>query len=689
MLTEVRNGVLASQESEREAILCRFYEDRILAHQVLFKHRHALDTPPFHGLIISAWHDPRRQFRRILTMAFREAGKSTLAEEVFILQAWMGLFHNGIIIGSTEKRACEKLRAIKNEFEHNELGNQLYGDTVGPVWNEAEVILANGVRIIAAGRGQSLRGTKHLHYRPDFCLLDDIEDEEHVRSPEARTETHEWFRNVVIPALDRDALIRMIATPLDREALPMKLKPPEWVVQVFPVEYVTAAGDRAATWPASKSLAWIDAKRAEETKEGNIHGYMREYMCIADDPEKKLFKASMFKVEPRVHTWQPVFAFYDPARTVRAASATTGWAVWSWIGRRLVIWDGGGDMLLPDQIVSHIFDTAEKWSPVMIGVEEDGLNEFLKQPIRHEQLRRGSLIPVVPFRAPRNKLAFIEGLQPWFASGEASFAKPLPEFVNQFLNFPTGRIDAPNALAYAQKLRPGVLVYEDFNAANVVQDLRLFGHVPIYLALNATLGLTTGVLVQFRDGRLSIHADFVMEGDPGAVVDRMVKEARLEAPAVELRLIGGGGHFTDYNPVGLLGAVARLPAALRRGGAEDVGRNEIRGLLSKTVRGDPALLVSPRARWTLNAFCAGYAFEVDARGIERAAAREGVYRVLMGGLEAFASVLSTGMMEDRGMPNVQRTSSGQKWISALPSDRGVIDAKSDWGVDVNRVLGRR
>jgi hypothetical protein len=414
-------------------------------------------------------------------------------------------------------------------------------------------------------------------------------------------------------------------------------------------------------------------------------------MCVADDPEKKIFKASMFKVEPRVRTWQPTFAFYDPARTVRVSSATTGWAVWSWIGRRLVIWDGGGEMLLPDQIVSHVFDTAEKWSPVMIGVEEDGLNEFLKQPIRHEQLRRGSLIPIVPFRAPRNKLGFIEGLQPWFASGEASFAKPLPEFVNQFLNFPTGRIDAPNALAYALKMRPGQVIYEDFGAQHVVTDLGLpSSRVPVYLALNATHGVTTGVLVQFRGGRLNIHADFVVEGDPGAVLARLVAEAKLEAPAAELRFVGGHEHFTDYNPVGLLGSVAKLPAALRRGGAVNLGRQQIRTLLTQTLKGDSALAVSSSATWTLNAFCAGYALEVDSRGMALGEARNGVYRVIMEGLEAFTALLNTGMMDDRGVPNVQVTASGQRWISALPSNREVSDAKSDWGVDLNRVLaGRR
>ena len=94
----------------------------------------------------------------------------------------------------------------------------------------------------------------------------------------------------------------------------------------------------------------------------------------------------MFTVKPAVHTWEPVFAFYDPARTVKASSATTGWACWSWIRNRLVVWDGGAEFWKPDEMIDHMFKLHEEFSPVLIGVEQDGLHEFIMQPLRQEQL---------------------------------------------------------------------------------------------------------------------------------------------------------------------------------------------------------------------------------------------------------------------------------------------------------------
>src|SRR5262245_60495715 len=100
---------------ELEEIVLKIGRNRYLAHQVLFKHRHGDETPPFHRELIDLWHarDPAW-----LVMVFREGGKSTIAEEAFIIGAGYQLFRNAIIIGATERRACERLRAIKHEIQH-------------------------------------------------------------------------------------------------------------------------------------------------------------------------------------------------------------------------------------------------------------------------------------------------------------------------------------------------------------------------------------------------------------------------------------------------------------------------------------------------------------------------------------------------------------------------------------------
>jgi hypothetical protein len=665
--------------SDIDELVLRFGKDRWLAHKTLFRHRHSDATPAFHDELIEAWHSGAP---RLVTMAFREGGKSTIAEEALIIGAEYGLFHNCVIVGNTEKRACERLTAIKYELETNEFLAGLFGgphdEHTSKVWNEAEIVLSNNVRITALGRGQSLRGTKYLQWRPDFCFCDDVEEVEkgQVYTDEEAEETKRWFFKVLIPALDKSARIRVNATPLSGSSLPVVLsRDSGWATRIYPIEYIDAQGDRQPAWPGRYTLSWIDERKTSMERMGMLSDYMQEYMCIAEDPRTKTFTDRIIKVEPRIRTWQPVFAMYDPARTTKATSATTGWAVWSWVGNRMVVWDGGGEMWKPDQLINHIFETNADYAPVEIGVEEDGLNDFILQPLRHEQTRRSTLIPLRAMRAPKGKISFIEGLQPFFLAGEITFARELPTMRQQLLSFPTGRIDAPNALAYALRMRPGVVVYEDFGALHVVEDLRVRKGPPLWLCLNAGEGLTTGVVVQVVDGGLHVLGDYVREGDPGAALRALVISAGLDFG--ESRLVAGPDHFGSFSRLGLRGAVAKLPAELRHGGEPVEGRAQIRELLRQQIHGDSALRVSPTARWTLNALAAGYARAVDARGVIQDEPRPGVHAVLMGGLEAFTALMKVATLQE-DHPNIRVTEGGQRYVSALPSRSAPVPTKKDF-----------
>ena len=155
------------------------------------------------------------------------------------------------------------------------------------------------------------------------------------------------------------------------------------------------------------------------------------------------------------------------------------------------------------------------------------------------------------------------------------------------------------------KLWPDV-TYENFSMHNVAETLSAQGGSPVYLCLNATRTVTTAVAVQFVAQALHVLGDWIREREPGAVVGEIIRDARLQI-GKPLVLHAGPSHFERYDTVGLRGAVARVPAELRSGASVDKGRAELRSLLQRQIRGEPALLVSSEASWTLKAFAAGYA----------------------------------------------------------------------------------
>jgi len=648
---------------DREAVIEKLARNPRLLHATLFPHRHTDETPPFHLEMIDAWWSPDPY---VITEAFRGGAKSTIAEEAIIGMACLRMFRNGVILGDNEPRAKERLTSIKHEFETNEFIEELFGNQVGDTWTETKIVLKNGVALHAIGRGQSLRGTKHLSARPDMAFGDDMEGEEDILTPEARDKFRGWWFKVVRPALDPKHRVRVAGTPLHPESWLVRTKRSTgWSSKSYPIRFKDENGEWQATWPARFPLDKIDELEASYIEDGATQEFAQEYMCQAEDPAVKAFTSEMLRVVPTVRTWHLTYAMFDPARTTKVTSASTGMVVFSWIANKLIVWEAEAGMWKPDQIIDRMFRVDDEFGPVTIGVERDGLEEFILQPLRQEQVRRGYAIPIRPMKAPKGKMDFIRSMQPFFKAHEVEFAKDLPDLRAQLLGFPTGKIDVPNALAYAMLLRPGQPIYENFGTANVAEELYKLVRQPMFLAVNATQLYTTAVLVQMVDGALHVLWDSVREGDPGSTLAAIAADAGIEA-GQRPRLYAPAEHFGNHDTIGLRGAARKIPVDLAQGGLSLDGRDELRDLLRRQVKQFPALRVSRKARWTLNGMGGGFCKDVLKTGMLSEFPMPGPYETLMLGLESFAALLKMGNLEDDTPPNWAYTRTGQRYLTSMP-----------------------
>jgi hypothetical protein len=670
-----------------------FYIDNpVTAHDTFFYTYHTEKDAPFHDDIIRDWHSATPN---VLTLAFRGSAKSTRAEEAITLMACFGVVKNVLILKESEQRAADSLKTIKHYLEYDEFIQDTFSIGPGEIWTETRILTSTGVMIQAYGRGQSLRGVKYLNARPDFIFLDDVEDKESgsVATPEARAKTKNWLAGTVIPSLAPGGRMRMAATPLHPEALAPTLAKAggSWLTRTYPILYrddddPIDPGAWTSAWPDRWSLETILKMRKDFEEIGEGETFQQEYMCEAVDPASQTFTDDMLRVEPRVRSWHAVYAVYDPARTTNKKSATTGKVVASWIGNRLVVWEAAARKWMPDEIVNDIFATCEKYTPVAVGVEENGLNEWLLQPLRTRQLVAGQVIPLRPLRAPKGKLDFIRGLQPYFASHSVVFADHLPELRRQLLGFPTGDIDAPNALAYMLVMKLGVPVYDNFTEANIVAEAAGKDGLrsPYYLLVNSNNQVTTAAAVQQHAGQLRVLWDAIADGDPGTVLTDVIKDAQVALPSLgvssldsgaeagkrsglrdsagtlRLRLLSSPRHFDEFTIYGLRAAARKAGYQLQRGGSPEAGREELRALFRRTAHGQPSISVHPDATWTLRALAGGY-----ARDATSVLPIDNAYAVLMEPLESFAALTSLGDTDLADAPNYAYTSDGRRFISAL------------------------
>lgn len=689
-------------EEEHQRLLLDLRADRWLAHRLIFAHRHPDESPEAHRDLVAAINRP---VARLSIEGFRGVAKTTYTEETAILKAVYREFHNMVIIGPSFPRACDRVDAIKNEILVNpyladyidvdEEGKKfkLFGDLKGAdIWQDGKIVLANGVCIQALGRDQSITGLKFRQWRPDAFLIDDIEDPEEKRTDIEREETWRWLKQTFQPSLDDPLLTwgRFLGTRRGKNSLPERLESDGMPVVKFPIESVGAHGERVATWPSKFPLTKIDQLRYDYR--GDMGLYAQEYMCEVTSAADRVFKREMFRVEPQVKTWQATYAMIDPARSIKETSDLTGWAVWSWVKNRLFVWAADGSRLLPDEIVALGFDLAERFDPIKVGFEKTGLEQWLMQLIRAEQTKRGTTIPCEGIPAVP-QIPLIKSMQPLFGAGEVIFAQELPALVSQLLSFPHGKRDIANALAYAMVMRPGRPIYDGFMLDHIVEDLGVRRDHPVFLAANAKGGMTTGVLVQAFDGMLRILDDWVFEGSPIERVPDLYQAEVLSGDTARLadvprpwddalkqmpdRLILRRvppvwivpmRHADRYMNTGLIQAVKALPAEVRVGGTEVAGSLYMKDLLSRMVRGVPAVEISSRARWTLRALSGGYT-RVLVRGQLQENAEEGPYRVLIEGLEAFCGSMRAGRAKedlDDEATNWGYSRTGQRYVSAMP-----------------------
>ena len=108
-----------------------------------------------------------------------------------------------VVVGKSEDSANRLLGDIQAELGYNkriiaDFGKQMsMGD-----WTEGEFTTKSGVHFLACGRGQSPRGLRKREARPDYIVIDDLDDDELCRNPRRVREMTDWVKEALFGALD-------------------------------------------------------------------------------------------------------------------------------------------------------------------------------------------------------------------------------------------------------------------------------------------------------------------------------------------------------------------------------------------------------------------------------------------------------------------------------------------------------
>lgn len=110
----------------------------------------------------------------------------------------MGLgngFHFLLLVSKSEDMAKGLLADLQAELSNNEVYRQDFGIKAekGSEWQSGRFSISDGTTFVALGRGQSPRGLKKGGRRPDYIVVDDIDDDLIIKNEKRCREAFDWM----------------------------------------------------------------------------------------------------------------------------------------------------------------------------------------------------------------------------------------------------------------------------------------------------------------------------------------------------------------------------------------------------------------------------------------------------------------------------------------------------------------
>lgn len=188
--------------AERAKRLKRCKTDYAYFVSYYFPHYAKAACAPFH--IRNADRIRRNKFISRLMKWARGLAKSCHAD-IFI-PVWLHLFHDELncmlLVGKDLAAAKVLLSDLMAEFAGNPQLIADFGELVASGnWAKGNFKTTKGARFFALGKGQSPRGKRNGPNRPDFVVMDDIDDDEECANPKQVDKTVAWVLRALIPAM--------------------------------------------------------------------------------------------------------------------------------------------------------------------------------------------------------------------------------------------------------------------------------------------------------------------------------------------------------------------------------------------------------------------------------------------------------------------------------------------------------
>jgi phage terminase large subunit-like protein len=333
---------------------------------------------------------------------------------------------NVMLLSSKSKdAACRLLGDLQAELVSNQRYIHDFGEQHNHGnWEDGKFITRDGVMFLALGREQSPRGIKERGARPDYILIDDIDDDELVQNPKRVDAVVDWCVEALGGTMDMwrgrfIAVGNLIAKNSVLEGLSK--------LQGMNVQQVNALDKNGnPSWKSKYTRAEIDKVR-------EIMGERRFQKEFMNNPviSGKVFKIEWirYKKLPKLNKYDHLVLYIDPS--FKDKSDFKAARLWGKIGNELHLINCFVRQASVSAMVKWVYDVHEKCPTDAIinyYMEANFMQDILLDEFTEEGNLRGYQLPIVgDMRKKPDKFQRIEGVSPLWERGFVYYNEDLKD----------------------------------------------------------------------------------------------------------------------------------------------------------------------------------------------------------------------------------------------------------------------
>lgn len=268
---------------------------------------------------------------------------------------------NGMIVGSyNETLASERLADVQANLQFNQRLINDFGEQFSfGNWEDGNFKTKDDVGFYAFGKGQSPRGTRFKFKRPNYGLVDDLNDARQLKNPSIALEDKRWVMEELKPALWTRRWWLVVAQNKfhDNTVTSLLENDEEIKTIVHRVDILNAEGK--SNWSENPDFS---EEAIQQLKESEGGGFIRERMNTPFE-EGSEFKAEWLNawVEPaKWNKYETIIHYLDPSYKSTEKSDFKFWVLLGKIGKYYDILDAWGNKATSKKMWERAFEVDEE-----------------------------------------------------------------------------------------------------------------------------------------------------------------------------------------------------------------------------------------------------------------------------------------------------------------------------------------